>query len=338
MSLPIRLVTRQYIDLRTDEEAGLGTLLSAINFYLDEKQTLEMKRPSVIKSLISAPISTPYSTSQTKRTSRTWFLATGIIMVVCILGAGVAWTGYRLYTLSIPITGPEIAEPTIIVIAPTESIAELPTDTPTDIPTDIPAPIILNVPVPGIVSQYLVAVQVTNIDTFDDPNGAGWDVQAGKIEDGMMELYGNDDWNGAWRDREFVAGEGTLIDFSFSKGSTFTIHMNNGVNGNSYRRFGLYFENDFPIVDLYIGDFKWEDFSRITGFQPNRTYTVLIARLSEAEFVGAAWDTFTQSVVAEFRKKFDDIPDGSTWTYLIQVPGGTIQFDNFTEITFSGVK
>ncbi|NWG07957.1 MAG: toll/interleukin-1 receptor domain-containing protein [Chloroflexi bacterium] len=37
-SLPLRLVTRQYVDLRTDEDAGLTALRAAIDFYIEKNK------------------------------------------------------------------------------------------------------------------------------------------------------------------------------------------------------------------------------------------------------------------------------------------------------------
>lgn len=314
-SLPIRLVTRQYVDFRKGEEEGLKSLMAALLFHIEQKKTLEMPRLTPQKGVASSP--SMASPIKDKRSPYFWLLSAGILTTVCVLGLGILWAGYRFISPSIPVTG----------VTPPDA-------TDTSIPADS------NIQAPDILSQFLNDVQILNVDTFDDPSGDGWDVQSGQIENGTMEIIGNDNWDGAWHDHEFYAGEGILVDFSYSSGSTFTIHMDYGaMETDSYRRFGVFFENNSPSVDVYEGtEYRWGESSGNLVFESDKTYTLLIAILSNGEFLEVAWDPSDPSSTFEYSKSFGASYADHPWKFWIQSPKGSIVFDNFSEIEFSGAK
>ena len=333
-SLPIRLVTRQYVDLRKNEEAGLTALSAAINFYIDEKQTLEMRRPLIEKETVSHSISTPTAPdSKTKKSLIKWIPPAGILMVICTLALGTVWSGYQLYSRSIPVAGADTtAIPTFPIDAPTEEVADA-TSNPI-IPVDP------NIPAPDILSQYLNDVQVTNVDTFDTLREDDWGVQAGKIEGGVMEITGNENNDGAWRKRELEEGEGILVDFNFTERSTFLIYINFGsYNTDSFRRFGMFVENGAPITDIYEGaEYIWGGFLGALSTEAERTYTILLAILPDGELLEVVWDPENPTETLEYRDSFGETWAGLPWTFVIQAQKGVIQFDNFTEIKFTGAK
>ncbi len=336
-SLPIRLVTRQYVDLRTDEEAGLNSLSAAINFYINEKQTLEMKRPLVSKGSVS-DLNPPPAPPQLKNAKSPvkWMLPAGILMLLCVLGVGAIWAGYRLYSRSIPVTGTDSIGPPL-VDAPADVIVNTPM---AGTPTDAPVAVDPDVPVPDILPQYLNDVQITQTNTFDDPSGNGWEVQAGKIENGAMEINGNKNNDGAWFNKEFVEGNAILMDFHFTERSTFLVYLNFGsFETDSFRRFGMFVENGSPITDLYNGtEYFWGGYSGNLAMEPEKTYTILLAILPNGEILDVVWDPADTGSVLEYRNKFGETWAGLPWTLVIQASKGTIYFDNFREIKFSGVK
>ncbi|NJC98460.1 MAG: hypothetical protein C3F07_19960 [Anaerolineales bacterium] len=336
MSLPIRLVTRQYVDFRKDEDEGLNALLSAITFYIEEKQTLEMKRPFIKKGTTGARSSTsaPAFESESRRPSNVWIISAGILMVICIIGIGMAWIGYRLYSLSIPITGSASTASPFTTDVPTKESSSISTNTAFPTSSNLSAPEI------DVASEFLNDVRVVNLDTFDDPGGDGWGFQIGDINDGVLEIIGNENWDGVWRKREFLAGEGVITDFSFSESPTFTIHLNyGGYDTDQYRRFGIYFENGFPMVDGYEGrEFVWGDFSGNLNFEPGMTYSILIAVLPGGELLEVTWDLSNPASRLEYRKSFGEDQAGLAWTFLIQAVNGILYIDNFREIQFGGLK
>ena len=339
-SLPIRLITRQYVDFRDDEEAGLNELMAAITFYIDQKKTLEMHRPATKRETVNTPIAASISSQPKSKKSPTVWILAGILITVCVVGLGGLWAGYRFFSPLIPITGATSVDAISTSSIPAEIPMEAPTEVVIDASANTPIPPNPNISAPEMLSQFLNDVQVTNSDTFDDPSGDGWDVQSGKIDNGVMEIIGNDNWDGAWRDHEFRAGEGILVDFSYSSGSTFTIHMDYGTSETDpYRRFGIYFDNGSPVVDVYEGkEYRWDESSGDLVFEPDKTYTLLIAILSNGEFLELVWEASNPASTFEYRKSFGTSYADSPWAFWIQSPKGRILFDNFHEIKFSGAN
>jgi len=334
MSLPLRLITRQYIDLRTDEEAGLNALSDAIKFYMEDKQTLEMKRPPSIHQIGSQSHATQGAESKVQKpsSSNKWLIAGGIFLTVCILGIGLIWAGSRIFgastsdrpdatqTETVPLT--ETASPQTEII--------LPTDTDTPVP-DAPIPLSSDVHL-----QYLDDVQITGTDTFDNQADSNWGIQNGEINNGMLTIIGNENWDGAWYKKEFIEGEGFILDFSFTKNSTFVAMVNyGGYLTNAFRRFGIFFDQDSPQVDIYQGkEFIYKESSGSLIFEADKTYSLMIAILPEGELLEVAWDPDNPGETFEYRNKFDETWASLPWTLLIQANKGTISLDNFREITF----
>jgi len=331
LSLPLRLITRQFIDLRTDEEAGLNALSDAIKFYVENKQTLEMKRPPSIHQIGSSS----HSVQRPKKTSsfNKWLIPTGIILAILIFG--MVWAGSRIFgsptasgqSESVQSTPPTLTEPASV---PTEIISPTNTDIPTPseslhLSSDVPL-------------QYLDNVKITKMDTFDEQANSIWQIQSGEINNGMLEIVGNDNWDGAWYRKDFKEGEGFILDFRFTKFSTFVAMVNYGAYlTESYRRFGVYFEYDSPLVDVYQGaDYIWSDPSGNLTFNANKTYSLMIVILPDGELLEVMWDPDNLGETFEYRNKFGETWAGLPWTLLIQANKGTLSIDNFQEITFSG--
>ena len=343
VSLPLRLITRQYVDLRKDEDAGLNALSAAITFYIEEKQTLEMKRPAASQEPASTPVSTSKPVSQPKRikSSNTWILAAGALIAICILGVSALWIGSKTFSFPLPITGSESAVPTFTAILPAEIATDVPTQAVINAPANTPLPANPNIPAPAILSQFVNDVQVLSIDTFDDPSGNGWGIPAGNIENGRMEIVGNENLDGAWYQTEFAENEGILIDFSYTERSTFLVNMNFGsYDTDQYRRFGIYVENGTaPITDIYEGKkYIWGDISNNLSTEAGKNYTLLLAILPNGELLEVIWDPANPTDTLEYRNKFGESWAGLPWTFLIQAQKGTIYFDNFRQISFSGGK
>jgi hypothetical protein len=293
-----------------------------------------MKRPLLKREDSSALSNAQPSPAHPKKvgSSTKWMLLAGILLAICVLGLGAIWVSYQLYPRSTPVASSDTSEPNSPVIAPTEAAVEIPIDT--------PIPVNPNIPAPDILSQYLNDVQVTNIETFDDPAEENWGVSAGEIQDGVMEITGNENLDGAWRKREFEEGEGILVDFSFTERSTFLAYLNFGSYGtNPFRRFGIYVENGTLITDLYNGaDYLWGGFSGDLTVGADKTYTLLLAILPNGKILEVVWDPTNPAEVLEYRNDFGETWAGLPWTFVIQAQKGVIRFDNFKEINFGGEK
>ncbi|MCI0610441.1 MAG: toll/interleukin-1 receptor domain-containing protein [Anaerolineae bacterium] len=194
---------------------------------------------------------------------------------------------------------------------------------------------------PDQLSQYLNDVQVLNIDTFDDPLGSGWDLYAGTIENGVLEIIGNEDWNFVSRNGEFGENQGVVIDFNYSTDSLSEIFLEHGTwDTDGYRRFGVYIGGDHAELNKYAGknDQGGANLSGNLTLEPGRTYSLLIAILPDGEFLEVIWEPSNSSETLIYREQFDETWAGLTWTLWIGGNQGTIQIDNFNKIRFSSAK
>lgn len=335
MSLPIRLVTRQYVDFRTDEEAGLDTLCAAIRFYVEEKQTLEMRRPQQEQKVVAATSSTQSTSAASNKpgSSKYWILPAGIFLAFCALAAAALGIfGFRFFSAlpsSTPTESviPALTTPTPANISPTAANTSVPIE-----PTVLPA---------DKLSEYLDGVQTLDSDTFDDPSGRGWVIQDATITNGAMRIDGNANWDGAFRSQGVIEYEGIVMDFSYASGSLFEIFVDQGAyDSDTYKRFGVYIGGNTVETNI------WEGRSNTGGIilsgdltlEPETTYTLLISILPDGEFLLALWNPQDPVKALNHRETFDLTWSNATWTFYLQANRGPIFFDNFQRITFEGAK
>ena len=325
-SIPLRLITRQYVDLRKDEATGLNALAAAVRFFIEQKQTLEMKRPEGVQKKAAGveSASKPDSVPGRKSTPR-WVFPLGCLLAICL--AGGAALGYRLF---VPMRGAGLA-----------TASSPAAETPPESPPATPAPSMESAESDaGILSAYLSDVQVVGEDSFDDPAGGGWDLQVGTIENGVLEIPGNEDYDGAFRLREISAGEGAAIDFQFQPGSVFEIFLDRGeYNSADYVRMGAYFEDGRAYVNGRSEGINIEGaFTGTLVLEPGTVYSYLIAVLNDGEILQVVWAPSDPSQTLSFRDRFDPAWSRLGLTFFVQAGGGLIRFDNFKEFRFSGGK
>ena len=328
-SLPIRLITRQYIDMRGDETLGLNTLMAAITFYIEKKQTLEMVRPPAQHK----PTTT---TLQRASSSTKWILPTVILLAVCTLALGTLWVGYQIFST-----------PRASTSAPSNNVAAIPTEAPDQSPAETDTPDISTSDASILVTgsgnpldDYLNDVKIVEVDSFDEPLANQWNVINGTLENGTLKIIGNNNYDGVSRNRDFREGEGIIIDFSYSQDSVFELFMDRGeYNSDTYKRFGVYIDNDFVSVnERGGGNLGGAGFSGNLTLQPGTNYSALIAILPNAEFLQVIWDPNDPSGSLSYREQMDQSWLGMNWDFYVQAGKGTILLDNFREIKFSGAK
>ncbi len=265
-----------------------------------------------------------------------WILPAGILIAICMLGT--LWMGSQFISQLSPSESSFTATvftTTIATTTPTVPAVNTQTLANTSIP---PA---ATVPAPDQLSEYLNDVQVLFVDTLDDPLGSGWDLYAGTIENGVMEIIGNEDWNFVSRNGEFAEYQGIVIDFNYSTNSLSEIFLEHGTwDTDGYRRFGVYIGSDHAELNKYAGknDHGGENFSGNLTLEPGSNYSLLLAILPNGEFLEVIWDPSVSSETLIYREKFDETWAGLTWSLWIGVNQGTIQLDNFNEIRFSSAK
>lgn len=278
-------------------------------------------------STLPAAILPPHPVERFKK----WILPGGI-MAIGLLALGILWTGGGFITQRSP------SQPSLTPIRSTASIAEA-TVTQPPAPTSIPPTATFRVS--NRFMEFLNDVQILSIDTFDDPVGSGWNIDAGKIQNGAMEIIGNENWYGASWNGEFGEYEGVILDFNYSADSLSEVYVENGTwDTEQYKRFGVYIGSNKVDTNQYAGrnDHGGANLSGNLTLQPGTNYSLLIAILPNGELLEAIWNPSNSSERSFYREKFDDTWAGLTWTLWIGVNKGTVQFDNFNEIKFSSAK
>lgn len=264
--------------------------------------------------------------------SRKWILPAGILLGIGILALGALWVGSRSTSQN------PTSEPSLPAIVSTTSI---PAATMTHTPENTPMPTVVSVPVSNDSLEFLNDVQVLHTDTFDDPSHNGWNIDFGKVENGVMEIIGNENWFGASRNGEFGELQGIVIDFSYSADSLSEIYVENGGwNTDSYKRFGVYIGSNQVETNAYVGkaDHGGTKLSGNLTLEPGKSFSLLIAILPGGELLEVIWNPSNPSEKYSYREKFDESWAGLSWGLWIGANTGTIQFDNFKEISFTGAK
>ena len=119
------------------------------------------------------------------------------------------------------------------------------------------------------------------------------------------------------------------------------IYVDRGVwDTDQYRRFGVYVGVGQAGTNVYAGrtDGGGSSLSGNLTLQAGTTYKLLIAILPNGVFLEAIWNPSDPSETLFHREKFDESWAGLTWSLWIGVNQGTLQLDNFNEISFSSAK
>lgn len=273
-----------------------------------------------------------------RRTQNKWMLPLGILAVLSLLAVWGFWAGTQRITQAPPSQSSFTATVAVTALATTPSVIAMETQTLAN--TSVPA---ATIPASDRLSEYLNDVQVLTLDSFDNPSAGAWSIDAGVIDNGLMELIGNQDWSFSYWNGNFGVNEGVVIEFNYSEFSLSEIFLEYGMwNTDEYKRFGVYVGGDQAKVNEYRGnedqDYGGANLSGNLTLQPGRTYSLLIAVLPQGEFLEVIWDPSNPSETLSYREKVDESWDELTWTLWIGVNQNTIQFDNFQKISFSSAK
>lgn len=229
-----------------------------------------------------------------------------------------------------------------LMLAACQSGVAQPTITPQ--PTQIPVPTqtaVPEVPAPEKSMEYLNNIKVTRLDTFDSTTtSTGWGFDAGKITNGVLEVIGKN-WNGLNRTNKMIENQGIIVDFTYSKGSIFEIFYDVGdFMTDPYKRFGINVNGKNVTRNVFSGK-KTAGREKVTKnftLEPDKSYTLMLAILENGEFLGVIWDPADPSKTITYREAFGKEWADIQWTLRIGANYGTILFDNYQEIVFSGVK
>lgn len=205
-------------------------------------------------------------------------------------------------------------------------------------PTQTPVP---ELPVPEKSTEYLNNVKVTRLDTFNSSTTSpGWGFAAGRIINGVLEVIGKN-WNGLNRTNKMNENQGVIIDFTYSKGSIFEVFYDVGdFMTDPYKRFGININGKNVTKNVFSGKKISGKEKIIKNFtlEPDKPYTIMLAILSNGEFLGVIWDPADLSKAITYRETFRKDWAAIPWTFRIGANFGTILFDNYREIVFSAAK
>ncbi len=335
-ALPLRLVTRQYVDFRKSEEGGKRALADALGFYIRKDHTMKMKRPLDITETVSARQSPASAPSQSKVFTKYWPIIAGGLFAICALTCLAAWAGYRILfpqpaeTASLPTSEGLTQSP-----APIASETFLPASTPQD--TAIPS---TPMPLADVVANYLNDVQTLDSDSFDAARTDKWNLMNGTVSNGVLTIAGTANYDGVFASRKFQAGQGVIIDFKHTPDTGMEIFLDSGFYGEpTYKRFGVYVEGSQIYVNEYGGNNK--NGSGLTGslvIQPETHYSILIAYLPSGELLEVIWDPADTSKTLVYREKMDASWQNLAMTFFVQAGSGTVQLDNYLAIQFSSAR
>lgn len=272
-----------------------------------------------------------------EQTQNKWIPLAVAFMAICVLLAlGGLWLGGRFVRQKLVARRDRIA-----TISVTDTPVEKISPTSTNIPnTPVPIPT-STIPALENPLQSLNDMQVVDNDTFDNPLKEKWNVANGVLKDSILEIVGNGNWDGVSLRKALEEGEGVVIDFSYTDNSLFEMFFEYGDwDTDPYRRFGIYIGENNVEMNEYAGkdDLGGENLTENFKLQPETNYSLVMAILPDGEFLVAIWNPSDPLTTIYHREKKDDTWTKLTWGLWIQADSGTIHFDNFKEIKFSGAN
>lgn len=189
--------------------------------------------------------------------------------------------------------------------------------------------------------ESLINSEVSYFDGFDNPLVTGSTFSGGAINNGVLEIIGTENWDGVSRKKNFKDGEGIIVDFKYTNDALFEAFFEQGDFGNeSYRRFGIFIGDNSILTNEYDGDqlIQSTPLSGNISLNADTGYSLLMAIITDAQFVVAVWDPANPSDILFLREEKDSTWIESDWIFYVQANQGIITLDNYKEITFRNLK
>ncbi len=327
------IILRQYVpvgdkktrteELRVLHHERLKMIQSRQEKLLQEKEELESR----ISESESLRLSSKKSTS-----SKSWVIPTGIFLILCGFAISALWVSNRIFSLFA--SPPQTSTDSV-------SVTPIPSEGNFQTPTAVVSPIIPNFPSYPQLLESLINSEVSYFDGFDNPLVTGSTFSGGAINNGVLEIIGTENWDGVSRKKNFKDGEGIIVDFKYTNDALFEAFFEQGDFGNeSYRRFGIFIGDNSILTNEYDGDqlIQSTPLSGNISLNADTGYSLLMAILTDAQFVVAVWDPANPSDILFLREEKDSTWIESDWIFYVQANQGIITLDNYKEITFSNLK
>ena len=229
--------------------------------------------------------------------------------------------------------------PTPTELPPTSTSTPLPpTSTPvppTPTPTSTSTPTINLDPI----SKYLTNASVTQEDWFDTLSSDNWDCGNGAfhVTDGMLIVQGGN--SSCNRLTTFQEGTGTLISFKLAKDSNFEYFFDDRLSQwgtSSYKRFGIA-TGPRNGTEASIWNGKTWVGARLQSPKPEIWYNLLVAIGKGPKFLLLVWERDNPTKQIIYSRQIPQYHNAE-WKLQINSFYGTVQFDNYAEISFSDMK
>lgn len=327
------IILRQYVpvgdkktrteELRVLHHERLKMIQSRQEKLLQEKEKLESR----ISESESLRLSSKKSTS-----SKSWVIPTGIFLILCGFAISALWVSNRIFSLFA--SPPQTSTDSV-------SVTPIPSEGNFQTPTAVVSPIIQNFPAYPHLLESLINSEVSYFDGFDNPLVTGSTFSGGAINNGVLEIIGTENWDGVSRKKNFKDGEGIIVDFKYTNDALFEAFFEQGDFGNeSYRRFGIFIGDNSILTNEYDGDqlIQSTPLSGNISLNADTGYSLLMAIITDAQFVVAVWDPANPSDILFLREEKDSTWIESDWIFYVQANQGIITLDNYKEITFRNLK
>ena len=327
------IILRQYVpvgdkktrteELRVLHHERLKMIQSRQEKLLQEKEELESR----ISESESLRLSSKKSTS-----SKSWVIPTGIFLILCGFAISALWVSNRIFSLFA--SPPQTSTDSV-------SVTPIPSEGNFQTPTAVVSPIIPNFPSYPQLLESLINSEVSYFDGFDNPLVTGSTFSGGAINNGVLEIIGTENWDGVSRKKNFKDGEGIIVDFKYTNDALFEAFFEQGDFGNeSYRRFGIFIGDNSILTNEYDGDqlIQSTPLSGNISLNADTGYSLLMAIITDAQFVVAVWDPANPSDILFLREEKDSTWIESDWIFYVQANQGIITLDNYKEITFRNLK
>ena len=203
-------------------------------------------------------------------------------------------------------------------------------------PTATPIPDPLQVP-----QKYLDGISVEKADDFS--TGQNWNIcnQNCLIKDGILSVTGKTFWSSGseWKSR-LKEGEGVIIQYKFSPNPEMELYLDHDTwMKDDYRRFGVY-QAGGPRANLFKGKNYLGGGALSGNFSPlpNTWYSLLIGVAKGGDFIALIWDPQSPNKVVRYREVLGKSWSNLLWKFSINANKGSIDFDNFQQLSFDGIK
>ncbi len=177
---------------------------------------------------------------------------------------------------------------------------------------------------PAVVSDMLSGLEISRLETFDDPCTFSRCTSRGKTEkitNGRLEITGEPSWQSfASRYRVFSEGEGVIFRFQFAKGSEFGIQFDNSASKTDlYRRFGT------SVRDKRVNAVTWEsqagmrlgDLKGNLHLAPDTRYNLLPAVGKNEDLITEVSDPANLSRILKRRDQKGEQWTGLPWIFRV---------------------